>query len=157
MELEAGHYRYEAAKAAGIHKATFSAWMERAEAGEEPYVSFAKMVEEAQLEAERRALATIREAANGWTEKRVEIEVGPDGRKRKVTRVTKRDWNAARWFLERRFRERWGERVEQLDADDAPVKVLEIRSDPALFAGHRRRVPPGETSNGHGAADGAQN
>lgn len=84
--IRAGSYVETAAAASGISKTTFYEWLKRAASGEQPFLSFAEQVEEAQAMAEMRDLALIGKAAE-------------------------RDWTAAAWRLERKFPDRYGTRA----------------------------------------------
>lgn len=91
--IRAGCYAEQAAAAAGVHRATFFRWLARGtETGSGLYFEFLQAVRQAEAEAEEIAVTIIREAAL-------------DGA-----------WQAAAWFLERKFPERWSRR-DKVDVD----------------------------------------
>ena len=57
--LRKGHYAKTAAVLAGISEPTLYTWLERGEAGEEPYAAFRDAIEEANAEAEDMLLETV--------------------------------------------------------------------------------------------------
>jgi hypothetical protein len=59
--LRRGAFDWVAAEAAGIHRRTFYRWLERGEAGEEPYAQFAREVQRARAQARVEAEAKVRE------------------------------------------------------------------------------------------------
>ncbi len=92
--VQAGNYIETAAKAAGIHKATYYSWMNRGEKAAEAlskgdpvsdeeaaFADFFSRVSEAEGVAETNAVAAVREADRGW--------------------------QAHMTYLERRFSSRW--------------------------------------------------
>lgn len=94
--LRAGNHVEAAAEAAGISRATFYAWLKRAEskrAADRPYREFAAAVEQAQAEAEARLVVLI-------------------------SRAGAKSWQAAAWLLERQHPERWGRPSERTRDDD---------------------------------------
>lgn len=99
--IRGGNYREVAARWAGIDPVTLTRWMRRGEQGRRgPYVQFCQAVLEAEQQAELRAVALIMKGAAS-------------------------DPNHAKWWLERKFHERWGrrERTEHTGADGGPVAV----------------------------------
>ena len=89
--IRAGNYVETAARHAGIDPATFYRWMERgAKERSGKYREFRKAVEKARADAEVRHVAIIAQAA------------------------TKR-WEAAAWWLERSFPDRWGRRRYEVE------------------------------------------
>lgn len=91
--LNVGAYRAEAAIYAGIAASTFYSWMERGEADREhdrvtEFSQFVDAVELAEARSEILLLGLI-------------------------TKAAERDWNAARWRLERKARTRWGSKESQ--------------------------------------------
>lgn len=97
--VRAGCFARTAALAAGIAEKTFYAWRNRGEAApcdeggepldpnERPYVAFARMVRQAEAEAEARAVKIIANSAMDGT------------------------WQSAAWYLERKHPERWAQRT----------------------------------------------
>jgi transposase len=84
--IKAGNYQETAATYAGITPSTFYRWMQQAEQprAPRPLREFREAVLEARAQAEVRNVALVQKAAN-------------DG-----------SWQAATWFLERSFQNRWG-------------------------------------------------
>src|SRR3990172_7679311 len=83
--IRAGNYAEVAAKAAGIHPATYYEWMKRGKTGakaDKLYAEFAEAVKRGEGEAEAHAVALVRKAM-------------PD------------NWQAAMTYLERRYPYRW--------------------------------------------------
>jgi hypothetical protein len=81
-----GAWAEQAARAAGIAPSTYYSWIERGEAGEEPFSEFSEALRAREAAAECTAVGIIRRAAE-------------DG-----------DWRAAAHYLERRYPERCGQR-----------------------------------------------
>lgn len=113
--IRAGNYIETAAAYAGINKSTLYDWLKRGEReqqrvaknprykirkSEKPYVEFSNAVEKALAEAEIRDVAIIAKAAE-------------------------EQWQAAAWRLERKFPDRWGRRV--LDVEHKGK--LEVKND----------------------------
>lgn len=99
--LRLGHYADTAAAYGGISESTYYLWLKRGAAGEQPYSDFSEAVKEATAAAEMRALARIRQAADGGT------------------------WQAAAWYLERRLPGKWGrrEKVEMSGPEGGPITL----------------------------------
>lgn len=99
--VRAGNYPETAARACGIHPATFYRWKER---GEEeprgPYRSFFEQLSEAEAFAETMAIAEVREGRRGW-----------QGRA---------------WWLERKYFGRWGRRLAIVSQPDREPARLEL-------------------------------
>jgi len=95
--LRMGMYVQQACGMVGIAKGTIYDWLKRGAVGEEPYATFASAYEKAAAQAEMTALADIRAGKNNW--------------------------QSRAWFLERRFRDRWG-RNDKLEIKPvAPERV----------------------------------
>lgn len=78
-----------AAQAAGISHQTFYNWLERGEKAESGiYFEFFEAIKKAESEAEQYHVANIKKAS-------------------------KKQWQAAAWWLERKFPDRWGRRDRQ--------------------------------------------
>jgi len=84
--IRAGAYAEQAARAAGIAPSTHYSWMERGENGERPFSEFSETIKTAEAKAEQQRVECIQDAAEAGT------------------------WQAAAWWLERRFPGRWGRR-----------------------------------------------
>ena len=102
--IRGGNYANVAAQYAGIGERTFHKWMERAAAGDEPYVQFRQAVKEAEAIAEVRNMALIQQAAQAGT------------------------WQASAWYLERRYPSRYGrrERLEHSGPEGGPITLRGI-------------------------------
>lgn len=83
--IRAGAYAEQAARAAGIVPSTYYSWMERGESGERPFSEFSEPLKTADAQAEQQRVEHIQNAADNGT------------------------WQAAAWWLERRFPGRWGQ------------------------------------------------
>lgn len=141
--LAAGNTREASARYGGIHPATFFDWMNKGEAGEEPFVEFSEAIKKAESDAEVAAVAAIKRAGQGYTAPRTTIKTKTylEPRKQKdgsviyaevteteTTQVEAREfsWQAAAWWLERRKPKDWKE-VKQLDVRNLPDdKILEL-------------------------------
>lgn len=125
--LRAGNYFDAACLSAGIHESTGYRWLQRGEAEmqrldndsrarpkaeEAVFVDFCKAVKEAAAEAENEYVALIKHAAKGTL-------IRTDG-----TRVPyEGQWQAAAWWLERRFPDKWGrQRVEHTGKDGGAIE-----------------------------------
>ena len=98
--IAAGNYHHVAARYAGIDQATFYRYMslgEQAQSG--IYFEFCKAVKEAEAQAQARNVAIIQRAAND-------------------------SWQAAAWWLERKYYQDWGrkERIEHSGNAAEPVR-----------------------------------
>ncbi len=119
---------------AGIHRSTHYAWMQRADkalknvdgeehacvrASERVYVDYSDAVKRAQEEAHLRNLAVIQEVAEGEVEYETQTfdTYYKDGTLKARKVVTKRRppvWQAAAWFLERRYPELYARTVRHM-------------------------------------------
>lgn len=89
--IRSGNYIEPAAAAAGLHKATFYAWLKKgAKAGSGPFKDFNDAVVQAVAHAEALDVSIIGKAAQNG------------------------DWRASAWRLERRNPKRWG-RKDQIE------------------------------------------
>lgn len=109
--LRGGNYRETAAQAAGVHRNSIRNWLERGEAGEEPYASFLCAVEKAEAYGERKLLRAIRAGCDGWQSKA--------------------------WIMERRWPGRWSGRVRVTVSDHVDALTAKLKADPEL---HRKVV-----------------
>ena len=100
--LLAGNYIETACDYAGINRATFYKWMAEAEKpGAKPLLrELSDTVSQARAQAEMRNVLRVQKAAD-------------------------ESWQAASWWLERSFPQRWGrhQRVELSGANGAPINV----------------------------------
>lgn len=85
-----GHYIETVCGVVGIHKSSYYLWMEKGEAGEQPYSDFYDAIKSAESAAEAEALEGI-------------LTHGAE------------TWQALAWFLERRHPKRWrrSDKIEQ--------------------------------------------
>lgn len=101
-KLAAGGYAENAAITSGISEKTYYNWINRAEAGEEPYVQFLQSIQEATAKAELVMVAKINQA-------------GTD------------DPKCLQWLLSRRHPDKWADKsrqqVELTGKDGGAVKV----------------------------------
>jgi hypothetical protein len=106
--LAAGATVQASCLAAGIARQTFYDWRAKAEAGESPFVEFFAAVEQAEAQAQVERVTVIRQAMAD-------------------------SWQAAAWWLERRFPEDWGrrERHEHSSPAGNPLKVQVEGADTA--------------------------
>lgn len=123
--LELGNTREGAAAYAGISHATFYRWMETGEADIEHDVSskerdFREAVTRAEGVAEQSLVAEVRRSAVGF--------VNPTTRKREG-----KDWRAAAWLLERRYKDRWSQQIEAKHSGS-------LRTDPPEIPDDRERM-----------------
>jgi len=109
--VRAGNYIETVCNAVGIGSSTFYDWMERAEAGEQPYSDFADAVKSADGMAEMEAVEGI------------------------LTHAAE-TWQAFAWFLERRHPKRW-RAVSKIEQD---VKITDEGPDPDEIAERIRAV-----------------
>lgn len=109
-----------AAERTGVSYQTYADWLRRGR-GEHPrlrqtqfWADFAAEVDRVLAEAEAQAIRKVHQAADT-------------------------DWRAAAWFLERRFRERWGRQTEQPVAAGGEVKVVFVDTLSEELAERERR------------------
>jgi hypothetical protein len=113
--IRAGNFPDVAARCEGVGKSTFYAWMQRGEAEDEgPYRDFVESVTRAEADFESLTLADVRSAVD-------------------------QQGNAvnAKWLLERRNRDRWGQSIDvrvRNDAIDAVLARLRSGLDSATYA-----------------------
>ena len=90
--IKKGNYIRVACQAVGISHTTYFSWIKKGEEGISPYVEFLYAVEKAESEAQIEFIKIIAAQAP-------------------------KQWQAAAWWLERRFPEMWGRR-DKLDIKD---------------------------------------
>ena len=113
--IRAGNYACVAAEFACIGETTFYRWLEQGEAEESgPYREFREAVKSAEREAEIRAVATVQ---------------GHMGK----------SWQAAMTFLERKFPQRWGRRLDVTSGGNEISRIEVVIVDPKT--GHREPYP----------------
>lgn len=134
--ISTGAYAHIAAQASGINPGTYYDWMargrdcDRDDEGnpttddDAPYAEFHDAVKEAEAKAEAVAIGRIQQAANGGT------------------------WQAAAWYLERKYSDRWGRKDQlrqevsgpdggkiELEAEASVMAFLDARHDRLNEAG----------------------
>jgi hypothetical protein len=105
--VQAGNYLDTAAQFAGIDPSTMRRWVIKGEAPDAPdaYREFCVAIKGARASAEVRSVALIQNAASNGT------------------------WQAAAWYLERSYPDRWGRtRIEVTGADNTAIRV-EVDAD----------------------------
>lgn len=119
--LEVGNTREGACAYAGVGVSTFYSWLERAEADQEQdaqseHRELLEAVTRAEGLAEQTLVAEIRKSATGF--------VDPVTRKREG-----KDWRAAAWLLERRYRDRWAEQKNFKHSGSLRTEPVDIPND----------------------------
>jgi hypothetical protein len=113
--IRAGNYACIAAEYAGIGRSTFFRWLERGEAEETgSYRDFRDAVKSAEREAEIRAVATVQQHMG-------------------------KSWQAAMTYLERKFPQRWGRRLDVTSGGNDISRVEFVIVDPET--GRREPYP----------------
>lgn len=133
----------DAAGAAGVNRSTLFRWRKRGQAaldtrdaGSEVaaedaiYVDLVERLEDAVYGAKIEALRIIRANALGITEERTVEEYSTDKegnqvlKKRTTTTATKSSWQAAAWWLERKYQTEFAlRRIELTGAEGGPIEV----------------------------------
>ena len=112
--IAAGNYLETAAAHGGVSYYTLNDWMNKGATGKEAkYVKFYHAAKKAEADAEALRVARISKA-------------GQEG-----------NWQADAWYLERRYPNRWGKRVQELtgpDGGDITVTVVDYRRGLAALA-----------------------
>jgi hypothetical protein len=83
--IEAGNYASTAAESVGIGRSTHYEWMSKGEEGIEPYAGYTDAIKKAEANAQMQALSVVKNAMAD-------------------------NWQAAAWYLERKFPELFGRR-----------------------------------------------
>lgn len=109
--LKAGAYKVHAANAAYISVETLEKWVLAGREGVEPYVEFARDVDQARAEDALRCQSIISAAS---------------------MRKIEGDWKAAAWCLERKFPKLYGRRIAE-NTDDAPSSDT-LDREPAIHS-----------------------
>ena len=134
-----GNYLNAACAAAGISADSLSRWRKQGAAGQEPFATFLRELQQAELDCETALVKKWHDAA-------------PD------------DWRAARDLLARRFPDRWGREVEEAPAMEAgsafrscciwgargmtgPKDVTRSRQSAKIPRGRSRAPRPGRKSS----------
>lgn len=111
-----GNYAVIAARLAGIDEVTYYRWIEWGSAGRDPYSAFCKSIKEAEAQAEKDAVSTVRAGSTG---------------------AMGAAWTSAMTFLERRWPDRWSKRDPDRSATadmDRRLKQIEIEIAQAKLA-----------------------
>ena len=98
LAVEGGMFPAQAAQWAGVSPATYYSWTKRARDGDPEFLEFLESIRTAEASSEISNVTRVRGAAGG-------------------------DWKAAAWFLERRFRNRWGRNVKVKHAGSVDLKL----------------------------------
>ena len=98
LAIRVGNYASVAAKSVGIDQSTYYDWLAKGREDKAPYAEFAVAIQKAEAEAEAATVARIQLA-----------EAAPN------------TWQAAAWWLERRFPDRWGRR-DRLEVEHTVVE-----------------------------------
>ena len=96
---------------AGISFVTYREWMKRGTDPDEPiYRAFRQKVKQLQADKEREALYIINKVAKGgYKVTETKVSLGPKGQEiQRKTSTKAPTWQAAAWFLERRYKEEYG-------------------------------------------------
>ena len=111
--IRAGNYAEVASKASGIGESTFYAWLERGRTARSGvYREFLEAVEKAAAEAEALYLERVRVAAASGAPS---------------------TWQAAAWWLERRFPRRYGRRIVEVSGPEGgPIRTVSELTDAEL-------------------------
>ena len=133
--IREGNYIETTCRAVGISSQTYRTWKKRGEAATSGiYRRFFEAIDQSEAKAESRYLGVIKDAANSKT------------------------WQAAAWYLERKYPERWGRRqftditsggkpLQKIDASQLTDDELETIEK--LFT-----LPAGKAAQSAGSADG---
>lgn len=137
--IREGNYQETAAIACGVPASTYHSWKARGiaarqvldasgrlpddKADERIFLEFVEAVEEARAEAEARIVESLqRQALGGEVLEVSEVETD-DGEIVRNFTLSRPDWRAQAWWLERSFPERYGRRVEVSGPDQGPIAV----------------------------------
>jgi hypothetical protein len=122
--LTKGNVREHAAQYAGVSRATFYNWLKRGRKETTgPFRDFLGAVEASEVSCAMRFLAIVDKAASERDEVTIKEITFPDG-STKTEKTTRRvfDWQAAIWWLERRFPEAWSKDAELIREIAAELK-----------------------------------
>lgn len=139
----------DAARSQGIHQSTLFRWIKRGRDAtkarqrgaeerpeDEAFIALAEGVDTARAQARVEALTIIRRHALGMPEKvtTTTTEQRPDGKTVTTTKIVERvatHWQAAAWFLERRYPAEFAlvNRMELSGPGGGPIETLEERAE----------------------------
>lgn len=115
--IRAGSYALVAARSCGVASSTWYGWLKRGRAGEAPYSELVDVVEKAHGDAEVKHVALVAKAAE-------------------------KTWQAAAWWLERHYPERWAsdrnlkrhqaEQTRLRNVGALPAAQIDVRSITAV-------------------------
>lgn len=130
--VRAGLPREVAARRAGVDASTVYRWLSAgkdAEAGE--FRDFLQSIEKADADCEALLLTRIQNAARGGEVVSRKTIRGKDGATRTEEQLSRPEWTAAAWILERKFRDRWGrnDRLELIVEREAQKIAEELGVD----------------------------
>jgi hypothetical protein len=146
-----GHYRDTVARLCGLAPETVSRWMARGkdavhEGRDTPYAAFYEDVKAAEAAFAFRAEEAFLGAVTGYQETTETVQSGPAGRTVTVQRRTRRQLNAIKHYLARKFPNDWGGipveplgREEPLvdPRDDDPEEMERLRG---ILKSHKERA-----------------
>lgn len=97
--VSSGNYIETACQISGISRSTFYDWKKKGEEGKRPFLEFLDTIKKAEAIAEA---------------KRIQL----------ISQASEENWQAAAWYLERRFPERWGrKKVDMEHSGDIQVNI----------------------------------
>jgi len=136
--LRAGLPISRGAGLAGVTISAFNKWMEKGkDKKRRVHYDFRKRVKAIQANLERESLEIIRETAKGGNRvSETKITIGPKGREiTKIKKILPQNWQAAAWFLERRYKEDYGREIfDKRKEKDTEELAFEIKkAADALF------------------------
>lgn len=135
--LRRGHYRKVACAKVRITERTLQNWVQRGEAGVEPYASFLVDMLEAEADCENELLTTIRTAQPG------------------IPGVSGADvWTSRAWVMERRWPKRWRGSVRLTVHEEVETMTSRLKADAELY---RRVVERLSVDEEHPASAGEAN
>ena len=133
----------KAAELAGLDRSTYYRWMQKGKDKRYPvHVRFRKHVNRIHAKLELEKLNTIRKVAQGGyelTETRIRFNKSGRVALMKTVKTTAPCWQAAAWFLERRFPEEYGRKKLSVDDVTAAEKAAQIK---AAYDALMASVPP---------------
>jgi hypothetical protein len=121
----------KAIELAGLDRSTYYRWMQKGKDKQYPvHVRFRKHVNRIHAKLEMEKINTIRKVARGGielTERRVRYNKTGRIAIMKTVKTTAPCWQAAAWFLERRFPEEYGKKKPPVDDATPDEKAAQIK------------------------------